>query len=61
MSSDSHYAVTFSARDAGEEVIVFRLPHGALDRWGSNDLPCLQAAGCWSVQELRQVLLRATR
>jgi hypothetical protein len=24
MSSDSRYAVTFSARDAGEEVIVFR-------------------------------------
>ena len=33
MSSDSRYAVTFSARDAGEEVIVFRLPGPVGSLW----------------------------
>ena len=33
MSSDSRYAVTFSARDAGEEVIVFRLPGPVGSPW----------------------------
>jgi len=33
MSSDSRYAVTFSARDAGEQVIVFRLP-GPVEKAG---------------------------
>ena len=33
MSSDSRYAVTSSARDAGEEVIVFRLPGPVGSPW----------------------------
>jgi hypothetical protein len=33
MSSDNRYAVTFSARDAGEEVIVFRLRGPVSSLW----------------------------